>query len=115
MRRYIATVGLLLAFGAAAGCSSGPDLGPVFNSEGGQEVSCMTHQTGKPGALYTDKATREMPANNPATFVMYKYYTANGDKPFCDGAAAGDADKAWAQLYLDLTGAAADEVRTVLG
>lgn len=115
MRRHIATVGLLLAFGAAAGCSSTPDLGPVFNNEGDQTVSCMAHQTDKPGTRYTDKATRELPENRQAPLQMYKYYTANGAMAFCDGAAANDNDKAWAQVYLDLTAADPALVKTILG
>jgi len=110
VRRHIATVGLLLAFGAAAGCSSGPEGGPTFDNEGGAELSCLTHQADEPGARYTDREMR----NTGAVLALMRYYTANGTKPFCDDAAASESDRAWAQLYVDL-GGAAERVSTILG
>lgn len=115
MRRHIARVGLLLAaFGAVAGCSSGPEGGPVFNNEGGVELSCMAHQAEKPGTRYTDKATRERLNNTGEIFAMLKYYTSNGKKPYCDGAPASENDKAWGTIY-DQLGGTAEAVFTVLG
>jgi hypothetical protein len=111
VRRFVVTLGLLLATtGGAVGCSSEPDPGPVFNNEGGQEVACMVHQPEPPGARYTDPAMRETAAN----LALLRYYTTNGSKPYCDGAAASEADREWAQVYLDL-GGSEEKVTTVLG
>jgi len=111
VRRHVVTLGLLLATIGAAGCSSEPDLGPVFNDEGGQrELSCMAHQTDEPGARYTDPALRDTVSN----FALLRYYTANGTKPYCDNQAATEADRAWAQAYVDL-GGTDEKVTTVLG
>ncbi len=110
MRRHLVAVGLglgVLGLGVLAGCSSEP---AVFNNEGGQAVSCLTHQTGEPGASYIDPEQRD----TGQVFAMMKYYTQYGTMPFCDGDAAGDSDRAWAQVYLDL-GGNTDKVPTVMG
>ena len=99
-----------LALLALAGCSSEPDLGPVFDSEGGQPVTCLIHQTGEPGARYTDRAQR----NTNEVLALMRYYTSYGAMPYCDGAPAGDSDRAWGQTYLDL-GGAPGKVPSVLG
>lgn len=98
--RLTVTAGLLLAIGALPACSSAPDPGPVFNNEGGAEVSCLVHQTGTPGARYTDREMRD----TGEVLALMKYYTGNGAKPFCDGAAADESDRAWARVYVDLGG-----------
>lgn len=101
------TVGLVLAgAGALTGCSGEPDLGPLFDNEGGQEVACMVHQTARPGLRYTDKATREQLATTAELLPVMRYYTANGAKPYCDDEPATDDDKAWGQVYVDLGGTA---------
>lgn len=107
MRRTLVIGTALLALAA---CSSEPDLGPVFDSEGGQPVSCLTHQSGEPGAAYTDRELRDTNRVLP----LMRYYTAHGTLPFCDSAPAGDSDRAWARTYLDL-GGAPDRVTSVLG
>lgn len=91
-----------------AGCSGGS--GPVFNDEGGAAVTCLVHQADEPGTRYLDPAER----NTDEVLAMMKYYTQFGAMPFCDGATAGDADRAWAQLYIDL-GGTSDKVPTLLG
>lgn len=108
MRRPVITLGLAAA--VLAGCSSEPDPGPVFDSEAGAAVTCLVHQSGEPGAAYTDRAQRD----TGRVLAMMRYYTAYGALPFCDGAPAGDSDRAWAQAYLDL-GGTAEKVPTVLG
>lgn len=111
MRRAVVRVGLVAGvLAAVAACSSGPDPGPVFDNEGGREVSCMIHQTEEPGARYTDTAQR----NTGETFALLRYYTANGAKPYCDGAVASEQDRAWGQVYVDL-GGTREKVPTVLG
>lgn len=111
MRRHIATAGLLLAL---AGCSSGPEGGPVFDNEGGAEVTCMAHQPDEPGTRYTDKATRDELKNTGEILAVMKYYTSNGAKPYCDNQPASDVDRAWGQLYDDL-GGTPEKIPTLLG
>ena len=94
-RSAAVTIGLLLGL---SGCgSSAPEPGPVFDNEGAATISCMKHQTAPPGARYTDPAMK----NTSEVFSLLRYYTANGSKPYCDGAPATDIDKQWAQLYVE--------------
>jgi hypothetical protein len=109
--RLAVTAGLLVVTsGVVAGCSSAPAPGPVFNNEGAVEVTCLVHQTEEPGARYT---AREMRRTDDVLALM-RYYTAHGAKPFCDNAAPGESDKAWAQVYVDL-GGTTEKVPTVFG
>lgn len=111
MRRHVVTLGLLFAtMAGAVGCSSEPDRGPAFDNESGQELSCMTHQSEEPGAGYTDPELRETASN----LALLRYYTAHGTKPYCDNAAASEADRAWAEIYVEL-GGTNEKVTTVLG
>jgi hypothetical protein len=98
VRRIAVAFGLLLA--AAGGCSSTPDPGPVFNNEGAGEVACMAHQADGPGARYTVQEMR----NTAEVLAVMRYFTANGAKPYCDATPATEADRAWAQVYVDLGG-----------
>ncbi|SEO98673.1 hypothetical protein SAMN04489732_10388 [Amycolatopsis saalfeldensis] len=83
----------------AAGCSAAPpDPGPVFDNEASQAVGCMKHQTTAPGARYTDPSQ----VRTDETLPLLRYYTANGRKRYCDGAAPSDVDRAWAGLYVRL-------------
>jgi hypothetical protein len=107
VRRLVVALGVLVA---VAGCSSPPAPGPVFDSEGGQEVSCMVHQAEPPGARYLEREMR----NTSEVLALMRYYTANGTKPYCDAAPATDADRAWAQLYVNL-GGTSEKVATVVG
>lgn len=88
---------LTLALLVTAGCAD--DGGPVFNDEGGRELSCMQHQPEPPGSRYTaDPAHR----NTGELLAVLRYYTAYGKKPYCDGAPPTDVDRAWAELYVQL-------------
>ncbi|MEC3980388.1 hypothetical protein [Amycolatopsis sp. H20-H5] len=101
---------LAVAFLVLAGCSAAPpDPGPVFDNEGNGAVSCMKHQAAAPGVRYTDAAQ----LRTDETLPLLRYYTANGHKPFCDGAPASDNDRAWAALYVHL-GADGANVATLL-
>jgi hypothetical protein len=110
LRTRITLLGLALAAVAAVTGCGGPEGGPLFDDEGGQEVSCMAHQTDPPGERYTDVAMR----NTGEILTVMRYYTAHGAKPFCDGAAASEADRAWAEYYVSLRGAP-EKVSTILG
>ena len=85
---------LSLALLVTAGCAD--DGGPVFNNEGGRELSCMQHQTEPPGSRYTDPVRR----NTAESLAVLRYYTAYGSKPYCDGASPTDTDRAWAEVYV---------------
>jgi hypothetical protein len=95
---------------AVVGCSGKPDPGPVFDNEGAQDVSCMVHQTEQPGARYTERDMR----NTGEVLALMRYYTTNGAKAYCDATPASDADKAWAQVYLNL-GGTTEKVPAVVG
>lgn len=87
---------LAIAVLATTGCAD--DGGPVFNNEGGRQLSCMAHQSEPPGSRYTDAEHR----NTGELLAILRYYTAHGTKPYCDGAPPTDADHAWAGLYVQL-------------
>lgn len=67
-----------------AGCSAdhGPPPGPRFDDEGQARITCMSHQVEAPGARYSDESLRV----TADTMALLRYYTANGRKPYCDGA-----------------------------
>lgn len=100
-------VSALAAALLTAGCSTAPD--PRFADEGLREISCMAHQPEAPGPRYTDPARRRTGEVLP----LLRYYTANGAKPYCDGAGPTDIDKRWARLYAEL-GADATKVAALL-
>jgi hypothetical protein len=99
----------LLAVGAGlalAGCSDGsPAAQAVFHVQRGvqpnaAEQSCQLHQTDAPTAAY-----RGGKASDPDLELPFlAYFTANGNKPYCDGKPPTTTDKNWAQLYVQLTG-----------
>lgn len=111
MRHLVHSLGLapvVLVAAVLAGCSSGP--GAVFDDEGGAAVTCLVHQADEPGARYTERESRD----TGEVLAMMKYYTQFGALPFCDGAPADDADRAWGRLYVDL-GGTADKIPTLVG
>lgn len=100
-----------------AGCSQGStdpaEAPPVLvtqpDFQPGATPACLMHQTEQPNTAYEGGTTSQTVPQ--LTFLAY--YTAAGKKPFCDGAAATDTDKKWAQLYVKLTDNPAN-VTTVL-
>lgn len=108
----IATVVILVS---GAGASSDPADAPAVlvtqaDFQPGATPPCLMHQTDQPNSAYEGGPDSQPPQQ--LTFLAY--YTAAGKLPFCDGSPATDTDKAWAQLYVQLT-TAADNVSTVLG
>ena len=72
----------------------------------------MVHQTSSPTDAY--KGGPGATTTDELTFLAY--YTANGNKKFCDGKPANAKDKAWAALYVSLDGQqAASRVTGVTG
>lgn len=85
---------LAFALLAVIGCAD--DGGPVFNNEGGQQISCLQHQPEPPGSRYTE-AERH---NTTELLTVLRYYTAHGTKPYCDGTPPTETDRAWAEFYV---------------
>jgi hypothetical protein len=91
---------------ALAGCSGhAPAPQAVFHVQRGVTASaadqtCQLHQTDTPSTAY-----RGGEASVPTLELPFlAYFTANGDKPYCDGKPPTSIDKQWAQLYVQLTG-----------
>jgi hypothetical protein len=108
----------LLLMAGVAGCGSAPAdpaTGPPVlvtqpDFRPGGKASCLMHQTEQPNAAY--QGGPDAQPTPQLTFLAY--YTAAGRRPFCDGQPATATDKAWAEVYVRLTGNAAN-VSTVLG
>jgi hypothetical protein len=94
-RLGIAGIAGLLAV-AACGGKSTPTTHSTFNNESGHSISCMTHQAASPGNI--DKPGV---SDDPASVLaMLRYYTANGNKPYCDRKPATTIDRQWLDLYI---------------
>jgi hypothetical protein len=105
-------VGLVLT-----GCSGGATAKEATFSvqpgvqPGAADQPCQLHQTDMPTAAYRGGPQ----AVSRLELPFLAYYTANGNKPFCDGRPADDTDKAWARVYVDLTGNRAAVARVLGG
>lgn len=116
--RSVLAVALTAAVALLAGCSSTPadpaDAPAVFATQPdfqpGVTPPCLVHQTEEPNPAY--QGGEDSQSVPQLTFLAY--YTAAGKAPFCDGQPASDTDKAWAQLYDQLTGSSGN-VTTILG
>jgi hypothetical protein len=107
---------VLLAL-ALVGCSgSKPTSQAVFRVQEGvrpnaASQACQLHQTEAPTTAY-----RGGPDGVTAlTLPFLAYYTANGNKPYCDTKPPTGRDKDWAKLYTDLTGNTAAVKRILTG
>jgi hypothetical protein len=84
-------VGLAACGGGKTSATSGS-----FNDQSNRAVSCMTHQTASPAA-----ADHPGTAEDPSRVLTYlHYYTANGNKPYCDGNPPTAIDRQWLDLYV---------------
>jgi hypothetical protein len=115
--RMVVLLPLLTAGLVLAGCSGdGPAPQAVFRSQAGVHVNaaarpCQLHQTDTPTSAY-----RGGPDSDPSLELPFlAYFTANGDRPYCDGRPSTATDRAWAQLYVELTGNAAAVQRILSG
>jgi len=93
-----------------AGCSSaGPSrpasaFDPGAFDKGAAGPGCMRHQQRSPTA-----ADQGGPgADTARRLAILRYYTANGNAPYCDGKPASKTDLSWMRNYLD---AGADATR----
>ncbi len=87
----------VLLSGLLAGCtggSSGPEPQPTLLLPSSSPYSCQAHQEQPPGSDYAGGAE----ADTARVLTLLRYWKENGDKPFCDGEPATEADTAWADL-----------------
>jgi hypothetical protein len=108
---------VLLAIALVAGCSGGgPPAQAVFHVQSGVRPQtaarpCQLHQTDAPTSAY-----RGGPNSDPTLELPFlAYFTANGNKPYCDGRPPTATDRAWARLYVELTGDTAAVQRVLSG
>lgn len=95
-RRWCAAAAGALVAVTLGGCTAGTaDPQPTLVTPSGSgPVTCQEHQTAPPGTDYAGGAE----ADTAKVFTLLKYWNANGDRPFCDGEPANDADRAWSDL-----------------
>ena len=116
VRRTAVFLVSLAAATLVAGCGSSSG-GAAFRTQPDLVVnaaaqSCLVHQTKSPTAAYKGGAG----ATTAEELTFLAYYTANGNKRFCDGKPANAKDKQWAALYVTLdTQAAAKNVKGITG
>lgn len=93
------TAGVATAAVLVTGCGSSTG-GAAFTTQSGvtpdaATASCLVHQKSEPTVAYTGGAK----GTTVDVLTFLAYYTANGNKRFCDGKPAGAKDKTWAKLY----------------
>jgi hypothetical protein len=108
-------IAAIVATALLAGCGHGKPhpaaSSGLFDNQQQATITCMAHQTQRPGVLYTGGANG---ADTAHILQMMQYYTSNGKRTYCDGAKPTAIDQAWARLYLTL-GGTTDAVRSALG
>ena len=112
------TVGAVATATLLAGCGGGSSSsGAVFKTQSNLTInaatqSCLVHQNHNPTTAYeggTGGTTADV-------LTLLAYYSANGNKKFCDGKPANTQDKKWAALYTSLDGpTAAQYVKGITG
>ncbi len=96
---HLAGAGALIVAGAACSSSSPHPKAAAtaaFDDQGSQPQTCMTHQQRRPTAAYTAGNT----AVSDVELPMLAYYTANGNKAYCDGRPPTATDRSWLTLYV---------------
>ncbi|MFJ4434757.1 hypothetical protein [Streptomyces sp. NPDC088923] len=105
MRRTFRAVVLLVPCAlVATACTASPTTADLVTGAASPSADCRVHQKAAPASRYTAGAG----ADPAAVLAMLRYWTANGEKRFCDGKGPTDADHAWAELYARLGGRTAD-------
>jgi hypothetical protein len=95
MKRLIVFVFAALALTA---CTSEGAAAAQFDDQQQADISCMKHQDQKPGEAYFDEGNWD----TVVSLSILRYYTSNGEKPYCDGKAATEADEGWRKLYVQM-------------
>jgi hypothetical protein len=115
--RAVAVLAVLTAALPLAACSGDrPASQAVLHVQQGvrpnaADQPCQLHQTDTPTTAY-----RGGEASVPTLELPFlAYFTANGNKPYCDGKPPTGTDKQWAELYVRLTGNRAAVERILSG
>lgn len=95
-QRLATTVAALVALLAA--CSESEPEGATFVLPSTDVVECQEHQTVGPSDAYAGDAD----SDTVAMLDLLRYWTANGDKPYCDGEPPTEIDQEWAQTVARL-------------
>ncbi|WP_067473479.1 hypothetical protein [Actinomadura hibisca] len=107
--RYIALVAVIGATTATAGLAAATvlddDHGPFQPGTATAPQTCMEHQRHTPEESFASDSARNL--------TLLRYYTANGNRPYCDRQAPTSADAQWARLHLKL-GGNPESVRAIL-
>lgn len=92
----------LTACGGSSGAPARPSGSPAaaatsFDDQGAGPISCMQHQRRQPTPAYQTKTA----SSSEALLRVLGYYTANGNKAYCDGKPPTAIDRQWLQLYVN--------------
>jgi len=100
----LAPVAAALAAAALAlgGCSVGGPQEGTFVLPEAAVVSCQVHQDVVPSGAYAGDES----ADTIAMLDLLRYWAENGEKAYCDGEPAGEADLLWAETAERLRGEA---------
>lgn len=104
--RAVSLLSVLLSGLTLVACGSNqPTSQAAFQVQPGVQPNaasqrCQLHQTQAPTTAYPGGPNGTTALELP----FLAYYTANGNKAYCDGKPPTDTDKTWARLYVDLTG-----------
>ena len=84
------------------GCTLGGPQEGTFVLPEAAAVSCQEHQDVVPSDAYAGDAS----ADTVAMLDLLRYWAENGEKSYCDGEPAGEADLLWAETVERLRGEA---------
>jgi hypothetical protein len=99
LRLDTAAVATVASAALLTGCGSS-STSAAFTTQVGVQAnaasqSCLVHQKSQPTAAYKGGTG----GNTVDVLTFLAYYTANGNKKFCDSKPATAKDKEWATLY----------------
>jgi len=100
--RASAVLAPVVAAALIAGCSLGGPREGTFVLPEAAVVSCQEHQDVVPSGAYAGDES----ADTVAMLDLLRYWAENGEKPYCDGEPAGEADLLWAETVQRLRGEA---------
>ena len=99
MRKIMLMTAALLVAGAGLGHAQGTRRNVDPENPGGGQAPADQYNGVPPTSAYQGG-----PDEDPRLELPFlAYYTANGNKRFCDGRPPSDVDKDWARLYVRLT------------
>lgn len=83
-----------------AGCTAAEPQGATFVLPTSDVVDCQEHQPAGPSSAYAG----DEDSDTVAMLDLLRYWTENGDKPYCDGEPPTEADQEWAETVTRLQG-----------